>query len=550
LGIDPALAIIGRIELCVGNGPIIPVIRPDFCSGISPFSCSLSTLFCEGPMAQEPAGIGDEVRDDAKDLHSLGYAQELFRTMGGFSNFAISFSIISILTGAVTLYGHGLRMGGPAEMAFGWPLVTVLTLAVVASMAELASSLPTSGAMYHWSCRLGGKGWGWFTAWFNIIGQMAALAGIDYGCALFLTPLLGLDATTFNLLAVYAGILLSHGLINHFGIRLVARLNDLSVTVHIIGVLAIVGALFLFAPKQPASFFFERITSNTEGFPYWWAFIIGLLQALWTFTGYDASASVSEETVDPRRRAPWGMIMAVAVSGVVGYLLLFALTISISDIGAVLSAKDASGNDVPAVIAILTNALGDRAGTIFSALAAMAMWFCGLSAVTWSSRVIWAFSRDGGLPVSGLWKRVSPKRGTPVPAIWLCVVAAFAAAVYSGAYAVVTSISTIGLYISYIIPVYLAWRARGTERDVERGPWNLGRYSTAINIVAIVWVVFLSIILSMPDGMRPGISIAAVALLLAVWYIVSERKRFLGPSWGEEPFVGDPAAGEPGASRQ
>jgi amino acid transporter len=483
-------------------------------------------------MDETSSEVVNEVREDAEDLRGLGYAQELFRTMGGFSNFAISFSIISILTGAVLLYGYGLRMGGPAEMAFGWPIVTIFTLAVVSSMAELASSLPTSGAMYHWSCKLGGKTWGWFTAWFNIIGQIAAVAGIDYGCALFVTPLLGFNATTGNLLAVYAVILLSHALINHFGIKLVARLNDLSVTVHIIGVIVIVGALLIFAPKQPVSFFFERITSNAEGYPYWWGFILGLLQAMWTFTGYDASASVSEETVDPRRRAPWGMIMAVAVSGIVGYLLLFAVTISIHDIAPVLSAKDASGNEVPAVLVILVNALGARAGSIFSALAAMAMWFCGLSAITWSSRVMWAFACDGGLPASDTVKTVSPRYGTPVAAIWICVAAAFVAAIYSGAFAVVTSISTIGLYISYILPVYLAWRARGTSREVERGPWHLGRYSSVINVIAMVWVVFLCVILSIPDNFRPGKSILAVALLLSIWYALSERKRFTGPAWG------------------
>jgi hypothetical protein len=213
-------------------------------------------------------------------------------------------------------------MGGPAEMAFGWPLVTLFTLTVALSMAELASALPTAGAMYHWSSKLGGKGWGWFTAWFNMIGNITVLAGIDYGCALFLTPLLGFDATTLNLLLVYAAILISHALINHFGIRLVARLNDFSVTVHIIGVIAIVAALFIFAPKQPARFFFTAVTNNPQGSPYWWAFIIGLLQAQWTFTGYDASASVSEETVDPRRRVPWGMVMAPANFGQFGGDLL------------------------------------------------------------------------------------------------------------------------------------------------------------------------------------------------------------------------------------
>jgi amino acid transporter len=489
-------------------------------------------------MNKTPDHSRTDARTDEQELGKLGYAQELFRTMGGFSNFAISFSIISILTGAVTLYGHGLKMGGPAEMAFGWPLVTLFTLAVVCSMAELASALPTSGAMYHWSCKLGGKGWGWFTAWFNIIGQIAAIAGIDYGCALFVTPLIGLEATTQNLLIVYAAILLSHALINHFGIRLVAWLNDFSVTVHIVGVIVIVGALLLFAPKQPTSFFFARVTSNDQGWPYWWAFIIGLLQAMWTYTGYDASASVSEETVDPRRRAPWGMVMAVVVSSVVGYLLLIALTLSIKNIYVALNATDASGNSIPAVIAILGAALGERAGSLFSALAAMAMWFCGLSAVTWSSRVIWAFARDEGLPASRLWKRVSHKHSTPVYTIWLCVAAAFLAAVYSGALPVVTSISTIALYISYIIPVYLSLRAKGTVRGIERGPWHLGRYSAAINSVAILWVIFLSVILSLPDKMRAGKSIVAVTIALALWYGLRERRRFKGPSWAAAQTFG------------
>src|SRR5207247_8564661 len=116
------------------------------------------------------------------------------------SNFALSFSIISILTGAVTLYQHGLTMGGPAEMAFGWPLVAMFTMTVALSMAELASAVPTSGAMYHWACRLGRSGRGSFTARFNIAGQLAAISGIDYGAALVVTPLAGLPLTATNIL--------------------------------------------------------------------------------------------------------------------------------------------------------------------------------------------------------------------------------------------------------------------------------------------------------------------------------------------------------------
>jgi amino acid transporter len=467
--------------------------------------------------------------DDVRELNALGYAQELFRTIGGFSNFAISFSIISILTGAVTLYSHGLIMGGPAEMAFGWPLVSVFTLAVAVSMAELASAMPTSGAMYHWACRLGGKGWGWFTAWFNIVGQLAALAGIDYGCALFVTPLVGLPTTIGNVLIVYAAVLLSHALINHVGIRLVARLNDLSVAVHIVGVIAVL----LFAPKQPVGFFFARVTSNTNGWPYWWAFVVGLLQAQWTFTGYDASASVSEETVDPRRRVPWGIVLAVVVSSVVGYLLLIALTLAITDIPSVLNARDAGGHEVPVVIAILTGALGERAGGLVTALAAIAMWFCGLSAVTWTSRVIYAFARDEGMPASSLWKRVSARYLTPAPAIWLSVAVAFVATISSGTYAVVTSISVIGLYVSYIVPVFLGWRARGSAAAVGRGPWHLGRFGAAVNIIAMLWVAFITVILAIPDGMRAGKTVVGLTIALAAWYLIAERRRFPGPSFSK-----------------
>jgi amino acid transporter len=455
----------------------------------------------------------------------LGYAQELFRTMGGFSNFAISFSIISILTGAVTLYDYGLGMGGPREMSLGWPLVAFFSLAVAASMGEIASAFPTSGGMYHWATILGGPGWGWFTAWFNILGLIATIAGIDYGCAQFLMPLAGLPSKPGVLLAVYGAVLASHALINQYGIRLVARLNDASVAVHILGVAAIAGALILFAPKQPLSFFFRAVNSNGAHF-YGWAFLLGLLQAQWTFTGYDGSCHVSEETMDPRRRVPWGMINAIVISAVAGYVLLAALTLSIRSIPAALGATDAAGNKVPAVIAILEQALGHSAGAFASMLAVMAMWFCGLATVTSNSRTVYAFARDGGMPLARLWKRVSPRRLTPAPAIWLSVIAAFLAAVYSGAYPVVTSISTVGLYLSYIVPVYLGWRARRAGSWQERGPWHLGRYSGAVNLAALAWTVFICLMLVMPPNQLAGKTMLGAALALSVWYLAGEGRRF------------------------
>jgi len=161
------------------------------------------------------------------------------------------------------------------------------------------------------------------------------------------------------------------------------------------------------------------------------------------------------------------------------------------------------------------------------------MWFCGLSAVTWSSRTIYAFARDGGMPGSSLWKRVSARYSTPAPAIWLCVVVAFAATISSGTYAVVTSISVIGLYVSYIVPVFLAWRVRGSTSAVAPGPWHLGRYGATINVIAMLWVAFITVILVIPDEMRAGKAIVGVAVTLGLWYWLAERQRFRGPGFSK-----------------
>jgi amino acid transporter len=463
---------------------------------------------------------------DATDLQHFGYAQELFRTMGGFSNFAISFSIISIITGVATQYDYGLANGGPAEMSLGWPLVAVFTLAVAASMAELASAFPTSGGNYYWARQLGGAGWGWFTAWFSIVGLIANIAAVDYGCAIFVTPLLGLNSSPTTLLIVYALILASHGLLNHYGIQIVAWLNDSSVVVHVVGVVAIVGALILFSPKQPISFFFERVSSSHTN--YAWSFLLGLLMAQWTLVGYDGSAHVSEETVDPRRSVPWGIVNSVVISAVVGYLLIFALTLSIRSIPGVLGAADSSGIKIPAMITVLDQALGGRAGTAMSWLAVLAMWFCGVTCITSTSRMIYAFARDGGVPLSRLWRKVDPQHLTPAPAVWLAAAIAFLVAISSGAFSMITSMSTVGLYVSYILPIYLGWRARRAGVWVTRGPWNLGRFSGAINVVAIAWTVFICLILVMPPNQFAGEAMLGITALLTAWYLLSERRRFKG----------------------
>ncbi|MBI3552219.1 MAG: amino acid permease [Elusimicrobia bacterium] len=440
--------------------------------------------------------------------------------MGGFANFAVSFTIISILTGAITLYGTGLTMGGPLVNGLGWPLVTVFTMLVAASMAEIASKIPTAGAMYHWSSLLGGPGWGWFTAWFNLVGQVATTAGIDYAIALFMADLVGLQGQT-ALLTIYALLLVSHGLINHFGVRLVAAFNDLSVWYHIAVTLAVAVAFWFFAPRRPLSFAFKSGFTTTP-YPYPWAFLLGLLQAQWTLTGYDASAHITEETMDPRRNASWGMFNAVWISGVFGYLLVLAVTLAIQDLPAAAAAPNP-------FIFIAQTALGPAFGKGLTWAILPAMWFCGLSSVTTNARMIFAFSRDKGLPGHARWATVDPKHRSPVAAVWLAVALAFGVAVYAKGFTVITSLSVIGLYVSYAIPIGLVLRARARKGWRDLGPWNLGSWGGLVNGVAVAWIAFITVLFVAPPNELTGYTFAGLLVFLAVYYFARVRGKFKGP---------------------
>jgi amino acid transporter len=319
--------------------------------------------------------------------------------------------------------------------------------------------------------------------------------------------------------------------LNHYGVRLVARLNDLSVTIHILGVAAVVAALLLFAPKQPAGFLFQAVNSNGRS-PYWWAFCLGLLQAQWTYTGFDASAHMTEETEDPRRRAPWGIVLSVAVSGIVGYILILSLALAIHTIPEALQAKDTHGDPIPAVIAIMQGALGPRIGNAMAAFASIAMWFCGLACITSASRALWSLARDGGTPAAPLVHWVSPRHGTPAASIWLLVAASLAAMAWTGAVPIVTALGTVALYLAYTLPIALGWRARRRGSDWPRAaPWSLGRWGSAINLIAIVYAAFICVVLVMPPNQLAGFTLAGLLAALAVLYAAIARWKFRGPAW-------------------
>lgn len=463
--------------------------------------------------------------DDEAELRRFGYAQQLRRGMSAFGNFALSFSVISILTGGVALYGYGLRMGGPIEMVVGWPLVSVMTLLVAVSLAELASAYPTAGALYHWATILGGPRVGWWTAWLNLIGQVAVVAGVDYAFAAFVREALGLADTRTNLLVLYAAVLVSHGVLNHVGIRVVTVLNELSAWYHLVGTALLVGALAWWAPLKPLHFLATRFVAPADNgvlYPFAYACLVGLLQAQWTFTGYDASAHVAEETKAAQQSAPRGIVNAVWVSGVAGFVMLILVTLAIGDL------PRAAAAETPFTYVIRT-ALGGRLGGALVWIVIGAMWFCGLSSVTSNSRMLFAFARDGGAPGSRWMARVSERHRTPAAAIWVCVATAFALALWSRAYTVIVSISTIGLYAAYGLPIVLALRAR-RGGWLERGPWHLGRWSRAANLVAVAWIGIISVLFMLPPNALTGYTFAGAIVLLGAYDLMWARRHFEGPA--------------------
>jgi amino acid permease (GABA permease) len=482
------------------------------------------------------------VKSDVEQLHELGYAQELLRKMSGFSNFAVSFTIISILSGCLTAYLFGMNTGGPMAIILGWPLVGLMVVMVGLAMAEIASVYPTAGGLYYWSAKLAGQksgpAWSWFTGWFNVLGQVAITAGIDWGLALFATAFLnlvvGYPADPPHLIAVGAVVLFTHGLLNTFGVRLVALLNDISVWWHLIGVAIIVGALAILpAHHQSLSFVFTKFVNNTGIDIPIYVFFVGLLIAQYTFTGYDASAHMTEETRNASVAAPRGIVMSIVVSLVAGWVLLLGVTFAIQDYGKEL----ASTTGVPPA-QIFIDAVGRNGGLFLLAIVIGAQFFCGMSSVTANSRMIYAFSRDGALPGSTFWHRINKRTRTPTNSIWLAAVGAFILGLpqlYSPvAYAAVISIATIALYVAYGIPILLRLRAGSS---FQPGPWNLGRWSRPVGIIAVVWIAFISILFILPQAAPINITtfnyaivaVGAVLLFSGGYWMLSARNWFKGP---------------------
>jgi amino acid transporter len=495
---------------------------------------------------------GYHTSEDEKLLHKLGYAQELFRAMGGFQNFAISFTIISILAGCLTSYVIAYGQGGPVAVTWGWLIVGAMSTLVALAMAEIASSFPTAGGLYYWSSKLGNPGWGWFTGWFNLVGQIAVTASIGYGLAIFGTALLNYWFDYPNskeyVYLTYAVVLLGALVLNLMKITVTAMLNTISAYWHMIGV-GVVVVVLLAVPDEHRSFgsiFTDTINATGWGgdpaptsfnsIVFWYVFLTGLLMAQYTITGFDASAHVAEETHSASRSAAVGMYTSVVASVFFGFILLIAVTLALPAEPTI---------DLYIIPTSWVSAMGQSWGTFLLFICCVAQFFCLTASVTSASRMLFAFSRDRAVPGHQLWRRVARNRIPNLSVIAIVVASAvlMLPTLYNFfiGYYVGTGIAVIGLYIAFILPVILRYRMKDR---FEPGAWTLGNHYKWIDPIAIVWVFFICIVFLMPpysisapwkDGFTweavnyAPLLVGGALLLFGGWWVVSAKNWFKGP---------------------
>lgn len=484
----------------------------------------------------QPTNQSTTIADDISTLHRLGYAQELARCLSGFSNFAISLSIICILAGGLTSFHIGFGSVGGAAIGIGWPLACLFSLAVALTMGQIASAFPTAGGLYHWASILGGRGWGWLTAWFNLAGLVTVLAAINVGTVQFMFGAFWheVECTPMKQLVIVTAITASQALFNHLGMRVTKVLTDFSG--YWILVVAIVMTICLLAVASSWDFTRLITFTNYSGLPtetpiwpktdsMWWLFALGLLLPAYTITGFDASAHASEETIGAAQNVPRGIVRSVLVSGIFGWIMLIAIVLAMKDP----SQAVLSGEKV--FFVTMFEALPVFWAKVLLAAITVAQYLCGLATVTSASRMMFAFARDGGLPFSSAIRQVSPRFRTPALAIWLVAIISIAFTIFTPIYSTITAVCVIFLYISYVIPTALGIVTLGRSWKTL-GPWRLGVWFRPLAIISVLGCITLIIIGMQPPNEKAAYVVPGMLVFLGLYWLASAKRVFPGPPIG------------------
>src|SRR5262245_43821456 len=492
--------------------------------------------------------------EDVKELHSMGYAQELSRRMGAFQNFAISFSIICILAGGITAFPVAFSAAGGASIGYGWPLACLFALVVAASLGQVASAYPTAGGIYHWASMLGGKGYGWSAAWFNLAGLLFVVSSVNFGVFLlfrdlFLAGVLNMDVSSWTSAGMFdtgwwiqtifiTAITVLQGLFNHYGIKLTTIVTDLNGYIIFAGSIVLTVALIFYAPSIDLGrlFTFTHVTGDAGGGVWptamqavFFAFMLGLLQGVYTITGFDASGHTSEETRNAAREVPKGMVRSVWWSFLFGYVMVCAFVLAMPSVEE--GAKQ-GWNAFPWLMS--QSPMPVWLKDLIIIVIVVSNYLCALSGLTSCSRMMYAFARDGGLPGSHYLRHVSRVHRTPTHAIWWGGILSIVAVLYGDAFVVLSTGCAVFLYLSYVMAIAAGLKSEAQGSWTKKGPFDLGGASKLVAILAVIGCLILIFVGVQPPNEKVGYLIVAMIIVMAILWYAFERRRFQGPPMTEE----------------
>jgi urea carboxylase system permease len=459
-------------------------------------------------MAQPNVSHEQNQRDEAL-LKKFGYTQELQRTLGFLSNFAVAFSYISVSTGTFSLFALGLAAGGPAFF-WTWPIVAVGQFLVALNFAELASHFPIAGSIYQWSKRLSSPTLGWFTGWIYFFAGILTVTAVSVTIPIPLlaifpnipATIIGMPSATFiALVAIIVCII-----INVAGVRLVSIINNIGVVAEIIGMIGFALVLLIFFNHNPISFLFTGphtdlqaavpATATTAaipaqpwtpglGFGYFGAFTAALFMSLFVIYGFDTAGTLGEETRNPQRNAPRGVLWSIGLSSIAGFLFLAGTILSIKNYAKIEGLADAgSTTTLPTII---QDALGPVWGNIYLFVVLIAVFVCLLAIQSATIRLMFSMGRDGRLPFGKVWGTVNAQFRTP---LWAGIAVGVLAAIpflYSQAIAVLVTGATGLIYLSYFMNNTASLNARLKGWPHEKSPFRLGRWGIPVNILALIY---------------------------------------------------------------
>jgi len=430
---------------------------------------------------------------DVRDLARFGHPQELRRALGVYSSFAVAFSYISPSTGIFTLYALGIGIGGPAFI-LSWPLVAVGQFIIALNFAEVSSHFPLAGSVYQWTKYLSNRHYAWFTGWIYLFAGILTVTAVDVTVPLVLIPLLqnmGVNIPNTSSWQVFIGacVLISTTLLNIYGVRLVAVVNNTGVVFEVLGMVVFAFILLIFHHHQSADVVFNTSALTAGGSNQFGTFFAAMFMSLFVIYGFDTASTLAEETKNPRREAPRAVLASIAGAFVIGAIFLFATMIAIpGDINQYV-ANVAAAKAFPPVDIIASNFTGNVAwlGNLYLFVVFAAIYVCCLAIQTATIRLAFGMARDGRLPLGSMFNKVSPSLHTPVgTCIVIGVLSAIPLLYYAGA-GLIAIAATGMIYLSYFLGNLAILFARFRGWPTEKAPFKLGSWGTIINLLGLLW---------------------------------------------------------------